>query len=101
MLARDYIELKIDTERHLHGEEVAAELRGARTGGIPWMVITDASGNELISSDSPQGNVGCPVQPHETAWFLQMLERTRQRLGEQDLERLRVLLEDFAQAYRR
>ena len=75
------MELKIDTERHLHGAEVASELRGERSGGIPWMLITDSSGAELVTSDGPQGNVGCPVMPHETEWFLSMLDRTRQRLS--------------------
>ena len=70
----DFVELKIDTERHLNGEAVARKLRGDRTGGIPWMVITDASGTELITSDDPKnGNAGCPVTESERAWFMEML----------------------------
>ena len=101
LLERDYVELKIDTERHLNGEKVAKELRGERTGGIPWIVITDASGSELVSSDGPSGNIGCPVQPHETEWFLTMLDRTRRNLNDDQLAVLEAALEDFAKAYRR
>jgi len=95
------VELKIDTERHLHGAEVASELRGERSGGIPWMLITDSSGAELVTSDGPQGNVGCPVMPHETEWFLSMLDRTRQRLSDEELAALGTYLEEFALQYRR
>ena len=95
------MELKIDTERHLNGEKVAKTLRGDRQGGIPWMVITDADGAELISSDGPQGNVGCPVMPHETEWFLEMLGRTRQNLTDEQLAQVSAALEIFAKPYRR
>ena len=47
----DYVTLKIDTTAMQHGAEVAKRLRKSRTnGGIPWMVILDAEGEELISS---------------------------------------------------
>ena len=95
------MELKIDTERHLHGAEVASELRGERSGGIPWMLITDSSGAELVTSDGPQGNVGCPVMPHETEGFLSMLDRTRQHLSDEELAALGAYLEEFALQYRR
>ena len=29
--------------------------------GIPWMVILDTDGKELISSDGPKGNIGYPA----------------------------------------
>ena len=45
LMARDYTDLKIDTEGDLGGEAVAARLRGERKGGIPWMVITDSNGS--------------------------------------------------------
>ena len=33
------------------GQDVAKTLRKSRSGGIPWMVILDGNGKELISSD--------------------------------------------------
>ena len=68
-----------------HGEAVARQLRGERRGGIPWMVILDAKGEELVTSDGPGGNVGCPVKESEARWFFEMLTRTRQRLDDEEL----------------
>ncbi|MEM9381625.1 MAG: hypothetical protein AAGB93_16840 [Planctomycetota bacterium] len=76
IIGHHFIDLKIDTDRHLHGEEVAKRLRGDRRGGIPWMVITDAAGVELVTSDGPGGNCGCPVTPDERAWFVEMIRRS-------------------------
>ena len=100
-MARDYIDLKIDTDRDLNGAAVAARLRGGQSGGIPWMVITDSSGTELVTSDGPKGNIGCPVQPHEVAWFVKMLETTQQRLGTEGLAAIESALNDHALAFRR
>lgn len=88
--------IKVDTERHLNGEAVASRLRGDRTGGIPWMVITDADGAELITSDGPGGNVGCPATEEERAWFLEMLQRTRQHMSDRNLASIEQALAGFA-----
>ena len=87
-MARDFVLLKIDTERHTHGAEVAKRLRGDRTGGIPWSVVTDATGGELVASDGPEGNIGCPVSPAECAWFVEMVRRGAQRLEATDIARI-------------
>jgi len=97
----DFVVLKIDTERHTNGAEVAQRLRGDRTGGIPWMIVTDADGAELVTSDGPNGNVGCPVRPEECEWFLAMIDRTAQRLSTEDAVVLATELEAFATPLRR
>ena len=84
-----------------HGEEVAKRLRGSRSGGIPWMVILDADGAELVTSDGPGGNVGCPVTKQEARWFFSMLTSTRQRLEDDDLAVLRAEHDLFAEPMRR
>ena len=50
-----------------------------RTGGIPWIAILDGEGTELVSSDGPNGNVGCPITESERAHFVSMIEMTIQR----------------------
>ena len=75
MLKRDYVDVKIDQSQMFNGQSVAKRLRKSRAGGIPWMVILDAEGKELISSDGPQGNCGYPLEPHEIAHFLSMLRQ--------------------------
>lgn len=59
------------------GDEVMKELLKDRSGGMPWMVILDGEGNELVSSNAPDGkNVGCPVEPHEIKHFVDMIRQT-------------------------
>jgi len=97
-----YVVTKIDVDEMEHGETVAEKLRqGHAGGGIPWMVILDADGKELVTSDAPEGNIGCPVQPAEVSWFLQMIEKTAPDLDDEELELLRGELEDFATEHRR
>lgn len=59
-----------------NGTKVATRLRKAEGGGIPWMTILDGDGIELVTSDSPDGNVGCPISEAECAWFVAMIEKT-------------------------
>ena len=100
-LGRDYIDVKIDTDRHRNGAAVAARLRGDREGGIPWTVITDEHGKELVTSDGPQGNCGCPVTEPECEWFMTMIRKTARTLTADQLATVAAELEDFAKAYRR
>ncbi len=101
LLGRDYVALKIDTDRHQNGKTVAQRLRGDREGGIPWMVITDAEGTELITSDGPQGNCGCPVAPHEVEWFVTMIQKTARTLTEEQIATIEAQLNAYAESLRR
>lgn len=83
------------------GQEVAKSLRGERKGGIPWMTILDADRKELVTSDGPKGNIGCPVTEDECAWFLKMLETTRQSVTDAEMKTLAERLEAHALRYRR
>jgi hypothetical protein len=47
LIATDYVDIKIDTVRMTNGEQVAAQLSPKESGGVPWMVILDASGKDL------------------------------------------------------
>jgi len=92
LLARDYLDVKVDVDRMLHGQELLERYRGSKRGGIPWTVILDAEGKALVSSDGPEGNIGYPVDEWEIGWFLEMLRRTRQRLDDAALEGLEGVL---------
>lgn len=84
-----------------NGAEVAKELRRDRAGGLPWMAILDGDGRELVTSDGPNGNIGCPVSPTEVAWFLVMIERTRVHMSTEQFSALFQALESFAAPQRR
>ena len=99
-MSRDYVDLKIDTDRHLNGEAVAKALRGEGTGGIPWMVITDAEGAELVNADGPGGNIGCPVSEAERTHFIHMVKTSRMRITDEELATLTEELAAFAKTIR-
>ena len=100
LLERDYVLLSLDSKKHAGGPKVIAKLReGHADDGIPWMTVLDASGKELVTADGPKGNVGCPVQPDEIAWFRTMLERTRTKLTDADLDAIQRHNEAFAERW--
>lgn len=82
------------------GKAVQERLVRGRGGGLPWIAILDADGHELVTSIGPKGNIGCPVTEEEAAWFLEMLRRTRQRLTDEDLARIRREHDAFAEPIR-
>ena len=99
-LERDYVLLSLDSKKHADGEAVIAKLRaGHAGGGIPWMTVLDGTGKELVTADGPQGNVGCTARPDEIAWFRPLLERTRSRLQDEDLDAIQRRNEAFAEAW--
>jgi len=85
LLAKDFVCVKIDTERTLGGAELLEKLRQSRGDGIPWFAFLDAEGKELACSTGPQGNVGCPSADDEIAWFLDMLRKGAPSLTPADL----------------
>ena len=101
-MSKDYVMLKIDTERNLNGAEVALRLRGSDQGGIPWMVITDADGKQLINADRPTddgtANIGCPATKEEQAWFMTMIQKTRQHMSGGQLKAIEMGLAIYARS---
>lgn len=95
-LGKEWIEQKIDT-RMIHGTEVSEELRKGRQGGIPWLVVLDGDGNEVVTGEAPNtGNVGCPMRPEEIDWFATMLEKSAKHTTAEDRAKVRSLLEAYA-----
>ena len=65
------------------GEDVFTELKKDRSGGLPWMVILDGNGKEIVTSVGPEGNVGCPVEPFEIEHFVDMIKQSSNASEEQ------------------
>jgi thiol-disulfide isomerase/thioredoxin len=103
-LNRDYVIVKIDTARMTGGEALEEKLRKHEgkdaSGGIPWMVVLDAEGQPLFTSDAAQGNIGCPVLDWEVEHFLMMLDYTCQSLETDDLARLRKTVDRVTEKWR-
>ena len=96
ILGKDYVELKVDTDRMAGGKALAMKLRGMQ-GGIPWMVILDDKGKRLTTSDGPQGNAGYPAEPEEIAHFMEMLKATKQRITAEELQAVEATLKKNAE----
>ena len=94
--AKDFVDVKIDIDRMPHGKDVQARLRGAATGGIPWSVILDADGQQVITADGPEGNIGCPARPHEIEHFMTMMRTGRKHMTDADLGTIQEKLEAYA-----
>ena len=96
IFAKDFLTIKIDTDRMTHGQKLFDATKKERSGGLPWIVIVDTEGKERISGVGEKGNVGCPVQPHEVAHFLKMVDTTRAHMTDEEFESLGKSLKAFA-----
>jgi len=96
LLAKDFIDVKIDQDRMTNGKLVGSLLRRGEAGGIPWIVLMDGSLRPLADADGPGGNVGFPVSPEEIGHFMSMLRAARQKLTDADLDELQASLQRSA-----
>ncbi len=104
LYAKGWVDLMIDVDRDTNGKQINERLQKKRSGGLPWMVILDAGGKEIVSSNAEPtgGNIGGPVKPEECAWFCTMLDRSRgEKVSKAELEVIRADLEAFAKAKNR
>jgi thiol:disulfide interchange protein len=92
VFGKDYVDLKIDQDRMTGAKEIFERYNKDAKGGIPWMVILDPTGKAVITSDCPKGNIGFPSEPQEIEHFVKMLEASRKRLTDKDVDALKVSL---------
>ena len=76
MFENDFEFVAIHTDTMEGGEEVFSKLKKERSGGLPWIVALDGEGQELVASIGPKGNIGCPVEPHEVEYFVEMIRQS-------------------------
>ena len=105
---KGWVDLMIDVDRDTSGKAVNERYKGARRGGLPWVVIVGPDGAEPVSSnaqtdDKNNGrNVGGPVSDWECAWFVEMLRRTRgDKVTEAEIKKVAADLEAYAAPRRR
>lgn len=79
-----------------NGGAVAKRLRPSEVGGIPWMVIVSETGDSLVTSDGPKGNVGYPFEPHEIEHFMTMLKKTTRKMSPEQAAAVEKDLRDYA-----
>lgn len=91
-----WVDVMIDVDRDTNGKAVNERLKGSRPGGLPWMVILDPDGNEIVSSNAETRdgkNIGGPRTEWECAWFGEMMDRSRGELV--SAAELKVMLDDL------
>jgi thioredoxin-related protein len=75
LLNNAFVDLKIDTDRMVGGDELLKKYC-EKQGGIPWFAFVSASDEVVVNSDGPKGNVGFPSEDFEIEHFAAMLEQT-------------------------
>lgn len=93
LLAKDFVELKIDVDRMKGGKDVMLRYRGTEEGGIPWFCFLDANGESLADSGAGKANLGCPYSPEEIATFGKLLKQVARHLTDEDIAKLQRSLE--------
>ena len=103
LFAKDWVDVMIDVDRDTGGKELMAKLQRDRSGGLPWLVILDGDGKEVISSNAPPdgSNIGAPVSEAETAHFRTMLQKSRSKLTDEDFALLMAEQEAHGAKHRR
>jgi len=91
-LLKEFIPVKIDTDRMTGGKEVLESYPRASKQGIPWFVFLEPDGKELADSNGPKGNIGCPITDEEIDTFLEILKKVAATLTAEDLAALRKSL---------
>jgi hypothetical protein len=91
LVEKDYVWITVD-ERFTHAADVMKKLRPKAQGGIPWVVILDADGKPLITSDASEGNIGYPSEPKEIEHFEKMLRTTAQHMSDAEIK---ILMADL------
>ena len=102
--AKGWVDVMVDVDRDTGGKALNDRLKGKRSGGLPWSVILDASGNEIVSANAEPkgGNIGAPVKPEECAWMIEMLKRSSgNKVSFSDLKVLEQELETYSAPRRR
>jgi thiol:disulfide interchange protein len=100
LLAKDFVLVKIDQDRMVGGMELATLLREGQGGGIPWVALYNGKGEKMATSSGPQGNTGCPVDPHEIRHFMNMLRIGAIKLSDKELAALEASLTEHGKKIR-
>lgn len=94
ILGKQFVDVKIDTDRTVGGKELLEKLAHGKSSGIPWFVMLDSNGAPVIDSNLADGqNIGFPTAPQEIEHFATMLKQAATRLTAADIDRLKASLQ--------
>jgi uncharacterized protein YyaL (SSP411 family) len=100
VLAKDFVDVKIDTDRNPGGQAMLDRYAGGdgKSGGIPWFVFLDADGKVIADSFAKPGkdNIGFPTEDAEIARFGEMLTKAGKSITVEEREKLLATLKEKA-----
>ena len=94
-LLKEFVPVKVDTDRMIGGKELLESYPRSAKQGIPWFVFLGPDGKVLGDSNGPGGNIGCPNTEEEIDAFLAIVKKAASILTADDLAALRTSLMGF------
>jgi len=88
ILSKQFVDVKIDTDRNTGGKEILTTYAKSDKIGIPWFVFLDGDNKPLADSNGTKGNVGFPSADDEISHFEAMLKKAAPKLSETDVKAL-------------
>lgn len=98
LIEKDFVEVKIDTDRMIGGAELLTGYRESKSGGIPWFAFLSPEGKKIATSEGPKGNIGCPFTDEEIDAFGEILRQARQSLTDEEIGELLTSLRQSREA---
>ena len=101
ILAKHFIDVKIDVDRMTDGKELDKRFRDD-SKGIPWIAILDGGGKVSVTSTAPGAeNIGFPVESSEIGHFMDMLRSSAKRMTPQEASVIQKALEENAADFKK
>lgn len=89
ILDKHFVDVKIDVDRTLRGNEMKDRMTKGESAGIPWYAFLDAEGKIVVDSTLPEkGNIGYPYTNEEIATFMKVIQEAARTLSDEDIKRL-------------
>lgn len=93
ILVKEFVDVKVDTDRMAGGQALLDQHAKGKSGGIPWFEFLAPDGTVLATSTAEGGNIGFPAKPEEIAWFVGMLKASPRHLTADDIAALEKSLQ--------
>jgi len=96
ILTKDFVDVKIDTERTIGGADLHKQMTENKPSGIPWFAFVDSEGEVVADSFAlpDGGNLGFPYTDEEIAAFGEMLEKAAVHITPEEIEVLLKTLKE-------
>jgi thiol-disulfide isomerase/thioredoxin len=88
LLAKDFVDVKIDQDRMTGGKEIKGRFPGSEKAGIPWFAVLEPNRKVLVDSSFQGSNIGFPATEQEIAAFGEFLKRGTEALSEAEIQKL-------------